>query len=1185
MYLKRVELQGFKSFADRIEIEFQPGINAIVGPNGSGKSNITDAIRWVLGEQSIKTLRGSKLEDVIFAGSHGRKPMGMAEVSIILDNSDHLLPLEYSEICITRRVFRSGESEFYLNKVPCRLRDIQELFMDTGIGKDGYSIISQGQVDEFLISRPEERRMIFEETAGIMKHRARKREAEKKLEETMANLTRVDDILTEIESQLEPLFSQREKALEYQRLSKRQKLLEVNLLLLDLERLQEKLAQVVLDLSERSLALEQIRNKKADLGARLLHIKRELDKKQEEYERLRGEFFNKTTEKKEIEKEKEWQNERLKRLKEDLNITEQKLSALNEKLESAGNNLNCKIKELEDKIREINGVELKLYEKEKALTFVDSSIKEKQATIDNLKGDVIDLLNSASEIKNMITSLRTMKDNLQKRIAQIDKELSQIDEANSLTSRELEGINGKLTGLKGNLSDLNKKLEHLHKVLEGQNGEYRNTGKLLQEKIILLNELKSRYRALEEINQNYEGYQLGVKNLLSHLRSGKINVSGIYGTVADIIDTDRKLETAIEAALGGALQNVVCDTEQNAKEAIEYLKRNNLGRVTFLPLSSVKPRLLSPGEEWILSLPGCIGLAYKLIEYDKKFTPVLTYLLGRVIVAEDMDSALTIARKTDFSIKVVTLEGEIINPGGPITGGSFKKSSLFLSRKREFREIKEKMGIVEEEISALKSRISSLEEAMEKTQRSIETLSQNIYRSNLEIAGLEKEQMEKKGLMEERLERQRLLKLEKKQIESEIEDIDRQILKVQEDISSIEEQNAKHQSRVETLQREIAESKKSKDELETEINDLRAVLNSLRQQELGLKYQIQNLEQNKEEWQKEKRELEQNMDAIREALESTVEKMRELQLRLEDNARDEANLHNALIEMKKQKEEVEGKIQAIQKDLERLQREEKKAENALGEYRVSEASLKIEIEHIEARLMEKYSMSVKDALGLKQDLGGYERMKQELYSVKDMIMTLGPVNLNAIDDYENLKSRYDFLKSQRDDLLQAKIKLDDLIKDLTKTMEEMFLDTFKRVKVEFQRVFVELFGGGKAELILDDEENPLDSGIEIIAQPPGKKLQNLTLLSGGERALTAIALLFSILNIKATPFCILDEIEAALDDANIDRFTRYLKKVSEHTQVIIITHRKGTMEVADALYGIAMEETAVSKLITVKLED
>ncbi|TYP59964.1 chromosome segregation protein SMC [Thermosediminibacter litoriperuensis] len=1185
MYLKRVELQGFKSFADRIEIEFQPGINAIVGPNGSGKSNITDAIRWVLGEQSIKTLRGSKLEDVIFAGSHGRRPMGMAEVSIILDNSDHLLPLEYSEVCITRRVFRSGESEFYLNKVPCRLKDIQELFMDTGIGKDGYSIISQGEVDEFLISRPEERRLMFEETAGIMKHRARKREAEKKLEETMANLTRVDDILAEIEAQLEPLFLQREKALEYQKLSEQQKLLEVNLLLLDLERLQEKLAQVVSGLAEKNLALEQIRNKKANLEARLVHIKRELYNKQEEYERLHGEFFNKNAEKMEIEKEKEWQKERLRQLEEDLSITEQKLSALNEKLAAARNNLSCKVKELEEKIREINGMELKLYEKEKALTSVDSRIREKQVTIENLKGDVIDLLNSASEIKNMITSLITMKDNMQKRITQIEKELSQIDEANSLTLRELDSINGRLAGLKENLNDFNRKLEHLQKVLEEQNGEYRNTGKLLQEKIILLNELKSRYRALDEINQSYEGYQLGVKNLLSHLKRGKINVSGIYGTVADIIDTDRKMETAIEAALGGALQNIVCDTEQNAKEAIEYLKRNNLGRATFLPLSSVKPRSLSPDENWILTLPGCIGVACRLIGYDKKFTPVLAHLLGRVIVAEDIDSALTIARKTDFGIKVVTLEGEIINPGGPITGGSLKKSSLLLSRKREFREIKEKMGIIEEEISALKNRISSLEEAMEKTQKSIEALNQNVYISNLEIAGLEKEQMEKKGLMEERLERQRLLKLEKKQVERDVEDIDRQILKVQEDISCIEEQNAEHQSRVETLQREIVESKKLRDELEKEINDLKAVLNSLRQEELGLKYQIQNLEQNMEGWQKEKKELEQNMDAIREALESTGNKIRELQHRLEDHARNQANLHNALVEVKNQKEEIERNIEAIQKDLVRLEREGKKAENALGEYRISEASLKIEIEHIEAGLMEKYSMSVKDALGLKRDLGGYERMQQELYSVKDKIIALGTVNLNAIEDYENLKSRYDFLKSQRDDLLQAKIKLDDLIKDLTKTMEEMFLNTFQRVKVEFQKVFVELFGGGKAELILDDGENLLDSGIEIIAQPPGKKLQNLTLLSGGERALTAIALLFSILNIKATPFCILDEIEAALDDANIDRFTRYLKKVSGHTQVIIITHRKGTMEVADALYGIAMEETAVSKLITVKLED
>ncbi|MCG0274644.1 MAG: chromosome segregation protein SMC [Thermosediminibacteraceae bacterium] len=1185
MYLKRIELQGFKSFADRIDIEFQPGINAIVGPNGSGKSNITDAIRWVLGEQSIKTLRGSKLEDVIFAGSQRRKPLGMAEVSIILDNSDHMLPLEYSEVCITRRVFRSGESEFYLNKVPCRLKDIQELFMDTGIGKDGYSIISQGEVDEFLMARPEERRLIFEETAGIMKHRSRKREAEKKLEETMANLSRVDDILAEIKSQLDVLFSQRMKALEYKKLSERQKLLEVNLHLLELEKIREKLAEVEFNLQEKSAALAQIRDKKALLEDELVHIKEECSKKQKEYERLRGEFFEKNTEKMEIEKEKKWQEERLKQLNESLDITEQKLDILKEKLLDAQNNLCSKVEKLEKKIKEINEVESNLRRKEEELTSLNYEIKERQAALDSLKGDIIDLLNSASEIKNTIASLNAMKNNMQKRLQQIEEDIGRINEARSFTSKELETIENRLLDFRNTLSRLNEKMEFEKNLLNEKNREYNENNKLLQEKIILFNELKSRYKALEEINQSYEGYQLGVKNLLSHLKAGKVHLNGIYGTVVEIIKVSEKLETAIEAALGGALQNVVCDSEQNAKDAIEYLKQNNLGRVTFLPLTSVKPRSLNPQEEWVLSVPGCVGIACELVEYDKKFSPVMLHLLGRVIVAEDIDCALEIAKKTDFGIKVVTLQGEIINPGGSITGGSMRKTSLLLSRKREFEEIKEKMREVEGEINALKNTISGLEETLRTSQKSIDTMSKSIYSYNLNIASLEKEKAEKKGLIKERLERQKVLELEKKQIEEELKDIELQILKVEQNKNSIEEQNREHRLKVEILHREIEERKKSKDALEKEINNLRSVLNDIRQEGLGLKYQIQNLEQNISEWQKQQNELMQNISSIQAAIESTESKIQELQSRLNEDVKKQAILQNALQEVKSQKEKLDEKLETLQKRITELERMEKREQSAIAEYRISQASLRVQMEHIETSLMEKYSISLQDALQLKEDLGGYEEIKRELFSVKRNIEELGPVNLNAIEDYENLKSRYDFMKSQRDDLLQAKIKLDDLIKDLTRTMEEMFLSTFKRIKAEFQKVFVELFGGGKAELVLDDETNPLESGIEVIVQPPGKKLQNLSLLSGGERALTAIALLFSILNVKATPFCVLDEIEAALDDANIERFTRYLKKISEHTQVIIITHRKSTMEVADALYGITMEETAVSKLVTVKLEE
>ncbi|MCF6095808.1 chromosome segregation protein SMC [Thermovorax subterraneus] len=1184
MYLKKIEIHGFKSFADRTEIEFEPGINAIIGPNGSGKSNITDAVRWVLGEQSIKTLRGSKLEDVIFAGSQKRKPMGMAEVSVVLDNSDYLLPLEYSEVCITRRTFRSGESEFYLNKVPCRLKDIQELFMDTGIGKDGYSIISQGEVDEFLMARPEERRLIFEETAGIMKHKVRKREAEKKLEETMANLARVDDILSEIKVQLDTLYVQRMKALEYKELTERQKLLEVNLLLLEYEKISEKLKKIEEALTKEEAALVEIRDKRASIENRMVQVKEELQKMKGEYEKLKAGFYDKRTKKIELEKEKKWQEERLQKLREDLDIASQKMDILKAKLDGAKKQFCANLEKLEQKIKEINKTNAQLRIKEEELARLGSGIRERQQEMENLKGDVIDLLNSASKIKNTIASLSTMKSNIKKRLMQIDQELKGIKEANSLTLQELENAEKRLSDVREKIKKVNEKIESEKRNLDNYTREYRESSRLLQQKIISYNELKSRYKILEEVNQNYEGYQQGVRNLLFHIKSGRIYIEGIYGTVAEIIKVSERLETAIESALGGAIQNVVCENEQTAKKAIEYLKKNSLGRVTFLPLTSVRPRVLSSHEKWVLDQSGCLGVACELINYEEKFMPVLLHLLGRVIVAEDVDSALEIAKKTDFGLKVVTLEGEIINPGGSITGGSIKKASLILAKKREFEEIKEKIIQEEAKIYELKNKIAGIEERIRDTQKSIDELGKILNSCNADIAAQEREIAGKKGLLRERQEREKILNLEKRQIEEELREIEQEIDKVERDKNSIEEESRERERKVENLKREIEERLKSMEAIEKEVKDLRLFLNGLKQEELSLKYQIQHLEQNVSEWEKEQNELVNSIGKLEQEIASTSSKINKMEVCLKGILEEQDVLKKVIENLEYDKTKLEDEIDALAKNLADIEREERRREVSLSEAKVKQASLKVEVEHIEKTLAERYSLSLKSAMDLRQKTSDGERIKEELFSIKNKIEGLGAVNMSAIEDYENLKSRYDFMKVQRDDLLDAKMKLDDLIDDLTKTMEEMFLETFKKIKEEFQKVFAELFGGGKAELILTDESKPLEAGIEIKVQPPGKKLQNLSLLSGGERALAAIALLFSILNIKSTPFCILDEIEAALDDANIDRFTRYLKKISEHTQVIIITHRKGTMEVADALYGVTMEETAVSKLIAVKLE-
>ncbi|WP_422445886.1 chromosome segregation protein SMC [Thermoanaerobacterium sp. DL9XJH110] len=1184
MYLKRVELHGFKSFADKVAIEFQPGINAIVGPNGSGKSNITDAIRWVLGEQSVKNLRGAKLEDVIFAGSNAKKPMGMAEVSIILDNSDNLLPVEYSEICFTRRVFRSGESEFYINRTPCRLKDIQEILMDTGIGKDGYSIISQGQIDDILTSRPEERRLIFEETAGIMKHKTRKKEAEKRLEETMNNLVRIDDVLAEIQYQLAPLAEQKEKALQYRDLLAQLKEVDVNLMLGEISKKETELLRIKSSAEENGLLLERILHEKSALRESLHTDSRELESKELEHEKTQEELLKNSGRKRELERDLQWARDEFIRLEQESSGIADDLFKMREKIDAAKNDLNLKTEVLEQKIKTINGLELEIADKEQKLFHSDNSIKQKELLVENLKGDVIDLLNFASEKKNKISSMNTMKNNLQNRLNQIDREISQIQEANAKTNCEIGDIKNRTEGLTDLYRDHDKALEELIESLQQKSAELAEMEKLRAKKQSDLSAMISRLKALEEINENLEGYQLGVKNLLNCLKSGRLKTLGIYGTVADIITVGKEYEVAIETALGGALQNIVCDNEENAKEAIEFLKRYNLGRVTFLPLSTIKPRCLDGGETSILSEKGCLGTADRLVYFDRRFYPAVAHLLGRVLVADGIDNALAMARKSGFSLKVVTLEGEVLNPGGSITGGSQKKSSFILSRKRELMEFREKIKQLESELTGLKQHCLQLESEINKKQEKIASVKDALYGLKPEIAALEKELNEKKNLIKEREQRKDRLQLEREQILADIAEIDREISLMEKDIGNIDRKNASSQHMVKALQEEISKEKAVREILARQITELKVKLASCKQEEIGLKQNIQSLEQNMKSWIGELKNLEEKLERNRHARLSTKNKISDIQAELEGVTNLNAELKKKLENLKKEREIIKERLEDTQNRLKKIEEDQRKCERVLNDGRLAQTALDIEIRQIGEKLMEKYGLTIDEAQKLKKDLGDFDKMKDRLNEIQDKIESLGPVNIQAIEDHDSLKARYDFLKSQREDLVRAREKLDNLIREITKAMEEMFINSFKKVNSEFQKIFIELFGGGKAELVIQGDGGLLESGIEIIAQPPGKKLQSLSLLSGGERALTAIALLFAILNTKATPFCILDEIEAALDDANIDRFTRYLKRVSTHTQFIIITHRKNTMAVADALYGIAMEETAVSKVLAVKME-
>lgn len=1183
MYLKRIELHGFKSFADRVELEFQSGINAIVGPNGSGKSNIIDAIRWVLGEQSVRTLRGYKLEDVIFSGSNKKKPMGMAEVAVTLDNSDHLIPLDYSEICFIRRTFRSGESEFYLNRTPCRLKDIQEILVDSGVGKDGYSVISQGQIDEILTCRPEERRAIFEETAGIMKHRLRKKEAEKRLEETMGNIERIDDVINELLNQLDPLASQKDVALKYKELTSAFKEIDVNLLLLELDSKDKRLEYIKDNMGENKTLLTQLYNSMESFKQQIIKYKAKQNANEQAYEKAQNDFFAANSQRKDLEKDFQWAvTEKQRTQNENKDICD-KISKQEEALCKAKETLSCKADDLEKKIKIINQLELDTQQNEKKLISLNDEINENQKLIESVKGDVIDLLNYASEKRNVISGLNTMKLNLEKRLNQIQNEKLQLDEANRLTLKEVSNINDETARLESLCTEQQLSIEKQKNGLSQRMKELDNGEKTEMQKQQELTVATSRMRALKEITDSYEGYQFGVKNLLIAQKHQRYIDSGIYGTVADVISVKQQYEIAIETALGGAMQNIICESEDNAKKAIEFLKRNNYGRVTFLPLSTMKPRVIETSDLKLLSMKGCISTAINLVTFDQKYYTALAYLLGRVLVANSLDNAINIAKQCNFIFKIVTTQGEILNPGGSMTGGSQKRSNFLLSRKRQLIEYERKINGLNIELNQIKQHNQKLKIEIQDKQKMIEDNTDSLYATKSEVAVLKKQLQEKQNLLDERCQRKKQLDDEKLHIDLETQDILSQISLVEKDIGSIDDRNTSSQGRAKQLQEQIDESKELKDKLSEEVTELKVKLASHRQEEISIRQNLQSIEENikfyVEEINKHREKIEEN-DKVMAAVDEKI-------LGYEDNIKNLMNMEKEYQELvessKKQKEIIKTNIDKAQDQLNKLEKEYSRIEKRQQDSSIEEATINIEINQIKNQLYERYSLTIPDALKIKKQFDNIDEMKQDLALLKDEIEALGPVNMKAIEDYDNLKARYDFLKLQRDDLMKAKSNLDSIIEEMTGTMEEMLLASIKKVNDEFNKVFYELFEGGKAELIIQGEGSILECGVEVNAQPPGKRLQSLSLLSGGERTLTAIALLFAILNTKATPFCVLDEIEAALDDANIARFTRYLKQISMHTQFILITHRKSTMEVADALYGISMEDTAVSKVLAVKM--
>ncbi|RFU63240.1 chromosome segregation protein SMC [Peribacillus saganii] len=1181
MFLKRLDVVGFKSFAERISVEFVPGVTAVVGPNGSGKSNITDAIRWVLGEQSAKSLRGAKMEDIIFAGSDSRKAVNFAEVSLTLDNGSGFLPIDYQEVSVTRRVYRSGDSEFLINKQPCRLKDIVDLFMDSGLGKEAFSIISQGKVEEILSSKSEERRIIFEEAAGVLKYKSRKRKAESKLSETQENLNRVQDILHELEGQVEPLKIQASIAADY--LEKKEELeqIEVALTVFEIESLHEKWQSIskelekhsdmevkqAAELQKKEAELEEARDRVTALDESINDLQEVLLQASEELEKLEG--------RKEVLKERKKNASQNKQgLEKSIEEASTRIKALElEKIaESQGLEL------LEQEVKDLTGT---LQEKQKQLSAFNSNLEE---IIETLKSDYIEWLNKQATANNEIRYL-------EQQISQQDHKNTRLDKENSRYIVERKNIGERKTALMESLKALQQEIEdHVtffrneQRKLDNVKSAYQKQETTLYQAYQFLQQAKSRKEMLEEMEDEYAGFFQGVKEVL---KAKDRQLAGIEGAVAELITVPRDYQIAIETALGGATQHVVTANEEHARNAIAFLKKYGYGRATFLPLSVIKGRQIPETQlSYLKNHQAFIGTAADLLDFDEKYRFIITNLLGTVIVTKDLRGANELAKLVQHKYRFVTLEGDVVNPGGSMTGGAVKqKTASLLSRKGELEELKtrlsgmeEKTAKLEEHVKKLKADIASQEEKIEDIRKAGEALRMD----EQSIKGDSKQvELEEKNVNE----RLRLYDLEKSSLNEEQESRTNRL-------GELRDQLADCQSSISRLDKEIAELTKqkqtqqsSKETLSQETNDLKVTLASKSSQ---LYNQQENVNR-----------ITMELTALQEKLEEYQDDLSLLTNEMHDNSSGEHILEKAAAMKSQDKQEAitlistrrreRMELHALVEDMEIGTKELKRIHKGLAEVvkddEVKLNRLDVELETRLDHLREEYFLTFEGAKEKHPMTMPADEAKKRVKLIKLAIEEMGTVNLGAIDEYERVSERYHFLMEQKEDLQEAKKTLFKVIEEMDDEMKKRFSDTFYAIREQFESVFKALFGGGRAELKLTEPSDLLRTGVDIIAQPPGKKLQNLGLLSGGERALTAIALLFSILKIRPVPFCILDEVEAALDEANVLRFSQYLKHFSSQTQFIVITHRKGTMEEADVLYGVTMQESGVSKLVSVRIDE
>ncbi|MDF2612494.1 MAG: chromosome segregation protein [Clostridia bacterium] len=1185
MYLDKIEIHGFKSFGNAVKLNIPKGITGVIGPNGSGKSNVADAIRWVLGEQSAKSLRGSKMEDIIFAGTEKRKSLGYAEVAMHIKNDDKEVPIAYNEIVIKRRVYRSGESEYFINGSSCRLKDVQELFMDTGVGKEGYSIIGQGQIDRVLSSKPEERRTLFEEAAGIYKYKVRRQEAEKKLEKQRENLTRINDIILEIESRLEPLELEAQKTKRFLKLKEELREVDVNIFIYEIDRLEKELVKLVEDIATVDTQINE-----ANLQKELLSQKNTMHKKLKNnlFEDIEGIVHTIS----ELDKDQERKHSQIE-------ITCEKITTIDRLLEQIKKDKETRQIDHQNKIDKLN----MLQSKKTALEIEQVSKADIMAAETERLEQMTQLLN---DVENNIGS---SKEELYKNIREIDLLRSEI-----LRCDETEaGFEYRISQIEENIAILNSEIQHEEvsiKVLnqsksevKGEQDQNENELKQVEQSKSELAQAKSniekelsiceqnyvqadrQFKWLMHIKEEHEGYFSSVKEVLNIVKKDAARWKGIIGVVGELLEVPKEYETAIVTALGSSIQYIVTLSEDYARDMINLMKQKGISRVTFLPKDTVT-RANAIQESAICKEPGFLGIASELIAYDKSYSDIISSLLGRIIIVDDIKNASNIARKYKYKYKLVTLDGEIFNSGGSLSGGSTKnqKNNIF-SRNREIKELQQKVIIFKEQSDRLSKDLILLAQNIENINEKWDTLHNKL----VELGDKEKSivlELEK-NIQKIKLTKNTQLQLitEKNTLEDTIEELKRSREQMTSQLEEAEEDIKKDKDSLQTLERDLFELRTNKEQIAKELTEKKIDLSSTEQNIKHIFEQIKEL----------KDQLEHQDEKYIKQEESIQNYKSDKQILLENNEmmkKEIAVLEEKIIEYNMKRADYDAKKAALEADEIKIQEATEEVLEQLDKLKEEKYRLDNKKQNWDLQkqnwcnsMWEQYEITYNHALTYQKELGSISELKKLSVDMKIQIKQIGNVNVNALEEYNETKTRYEFLNSQKEDIEKAETTLLQMIENLTHQMKEIFSVQFKSIAINFTAVFRELFGGGEAYLELSDEQNILESGIEIIAKPPGKKLQNMSLLSGGERTLTAISLLFGILKLKPSPFCVLDEIESALDDANVLRFAEYLHKLADETQFIVITHRKGTMERAHTLYGVTMQERGVSTVLSIQLED